>query len=133
MLNQRKEILVIIIIHKRIFERVRDENDRDSHSKSFKNKNIKSSSLNSRILKFIKFNRDNNVKLSHIYKNNENKRKSEYKIEYKNLTYFHYDKKDHIKSYYSNKNKLFIYVNVVTTKNDSISQPPQKRDQKNEK
>ena len=64
---------IIIIIYKRIFERVREKNDRDSNSKSFENENVKVSFLNSRVSKFNKFNRDNNVKTLYIYKNNENK------------------------------------------------------------
>ena len=101
---------------------MREENDRDSNFKSFENKNLKASFLNFRISKFNKFNRNDNVKIAHIYKNNKNKRKSEFEIEYKNLIYFYYDKKDHIKFNYSNKNKLFIYVIVVIIKNNSISQ-----------
>ena len=120
-------------MHKRIFKRVREENDRDSNFKSFENKNVKTSFLNSRISKFNKFNRDNNVKVLYIYENNENKRKSEFEIEYKNFIYFYCDKKDYIKFNYSNKNKSIIYVIVITIKNDSISQPPQKRNRKNEK
>ena len=60
-------------MYKRIFKRVREENDHDSNFKFFENKNAKASSLNSRISKFNKFNRNDNVKISHIYKNNENK------------------------------------------------------------
>ena len=112
---------------------MREKSDRDSNFKSFKNKNAKISFLNFRVSKFNKFNRDNNVKISHIYKNNKDKKKSEFEIEYKNLIYFHCDKKNHIKSNYSNKNKLIIYVVIVIIKNDSISQPSQKRDRKNEK
>ena len=52
---------------------MRDENDRDLNLKSFENKNAKNSFLNFRISKFNKFNRDNNIKTSHIYKNNKNK------------------------------------------------------------
>ena len=52
---------------------MREESGRDSNFKSFESKNVKVSFLNSRILKFNKFNRDDNVKISHIYKNNENK------------------------------------------------------------
>ena len=63
----------MIIMHKRISKRVREESDRDSNFKSFENKNAKTSFLNSRILKFNKFNYNNNIKISHIYKNNENK------------------------------------------------------------
>ena len=63
----------MIIIYKRIFKRVREENDYDSNFKSFKNKNAKASFLNSRILKFNKSNRDNNVKILYIYKNDKNK------------------------------------------------------------
>ena len=100
---------------------MREENDRDSNLKSFKNENVKVSPLNSRILKLNKFNRNNNVKISHIYKNNENKRKNEFEIEYKKFIYFYYNKKDYIKLNYSNKNKLIIYI-VVIIKNDSISQ-----------
>ena len=107
---------------------MREKNGRDSNSKSFKNKNIKTSFLNFRISKFNKFNRNDNIKISHIYENNENKRKSEFEIEYKNFIYFHCDKKDYIKFNYSNKNKSIIYIVIVTIKNDSISQPPQKRD-----
>ena len=71
--KKRKNFFIIIIIYKRSFKRVREENDRDSNFKSFKNKNIKVSLLNFRVLKFNKFNYNNNVKISHIYKNNENK------------------------------------------------------------
>ena len=112
---------------------MREENDYDSNFKFFENKNVKVSFLNSRILKFNKFNHNNNIKISHIYENNENKRKNEFEIEYKNFIYFHYDKKGHIKLNYSNKNKSIIYVVVVIIKNDSISQSPQKRNRKNEK
>ena len=111
----------MIIIYKRIFKRVREENDRDSNFKSFENKNIKVSFLNSRVSKFNKFNYNNNVKISHIYKNDENKRKSEFEIKYKNFICFHYNKKDHIKSNYSNKNKSIIYVVIIIIKNDLIS------------
>ena len=52
---------------------MREENDRDSNFKSFENKNVKVSPLNFRVSKFNKFNRDNNVKISHIYKKNDNK------------------------------------------------------------
>ena len=52
---------------------MREENDRDSNFKFFENKNAKASLLNFRISKFNKFNRNDNVKISHIYKNNENK------------------------------------------------------------
>ena len=100
---------------------MREENGRDSNFKSFKSKNVKVSVLNSRISKLNKFNRDDNVKVLYISKNDENKRKSEFKIEYKNLIYFHYNKKGHIKFNYSNKNKSIIYVVVVITKNDLIS------------
>ena len=104
---------------------MREKNDHDSNFKSFKSKNAKALFLNFRISKFNKFNRDNNVKISHIYKNDENKRKSEFEIEYKNLICFHYDKKGYIKLNYSNKNKLIIYiVYIIITKNDSISQSP---------
>ena len=108
-------------MHKRIFKRVREENDRDSNFKSFENKNVKALFLNSRILKFNKFNRNDNIKISHIYKSNESKRKNEFEIEYKNFICFHYNKKDHIKFNYSNKNKLIIYIVVVIIKNDLIS------------
>ena len=108
-------------MYKRIFKRVREKSDRDSNFKSFKNKNAKASFLNSRILKFNKFNRDNNIKISHIYKNNENKRKSEFEIKYKNFICFYYNKKDCIKFNYLNKNKLIIYVIVIIIKNDSTS------------
>ena len=101
---------------------MRDKNDRDSNLKSFKNKNAKNSVFNFRILKFNKFNRDNNIKISYIYKNDKSKRKSEFEIKYKNLIYFHYNKKYHIKSHYLNKNKSIIYIDVITIKNDSISQ-----------
>ena len=111
----------MIIIYKRIFERVREESGRDSNFKFFENKNAKVSFLNSRILKFNKFNRDDNIKISHIYENNENKRKSEFKIEYKNFIYFHYDKKNYIKFNYLNKDKSIIYIVIVIIKNDSIS------------
>ena len=80
--------------------------------------------MNSQISKFNKLNYDDNVKILHIYKNNENKRKSEFEIEYKNLIYFHYNKKDHIKSNYSNKNKSIIYIVIIIIKNDSTSQSP---------
>ena len=63
----------MIIMYKRIFERVREESDRDSNFKSFENKNIKTPFLNFQVSKFNKFNRDDNVKILHIYKNNENK------------------------------------------------------------
>ena len=52
---------------------MREENNRDLNIKSFENKNVKASFLNFRVLKFNKFNRNNNVKILHIYKNNENK------------------------------------------------------------
>ena len=100
---------------------MREESDRDSNFKFFENKNAKVSLLNFRISKFNKFNRDDNVKISHIYKNNENKRKSEFEIEYKDFIYFYYDKKDYIKFNYSNKNKSIIYIVIVIIKNDSIS------------
>ena len=88
---------------------MRKENDRDSNFKSFKNKNVKASPLSFRISKFNKFNRNDNVKISHIYKNNENKRKSEFEIEYKNFIYFYRDKKSYIKFNCLNiKNRLFI-------------------------
>ena len=86
-------MLIKIIIHKIFFKCVRDKSDRDSHLKSFEIKNEKSSFLNFRILKLIKFNRDDNIKILYIYKNNENKRKSEFEIEYKKFIYFHCDKK----------------------------------------
>ena len=133
MFKLREKMFIMIIIYKKIFERVRDENDRDLYLKSFENKNVKNLFLNSRVSKFIKFNRDDNVKLSHIQKNDEDKRKNEYKIEYKNFSYFHCDKKGYIKSHYSNKDKSIIYIIVITTKNDSVSQSPQKRNRKNEK
>ena len=103
---------------------MREENDCDSNFKFFENKNVKVSSLNFRVLKFNKFNRDDNVKILYIYENNENKRKSEFEIEYKNFIYFHYNKKDHIKFNYSNKNKLIIYIVVVIIKNDLTPQSP---------
>ena len=112
----------MIIIYKRIFKRVREESDYDSNFKSFEDKNVKVSFLNSRILKFNKFNRDDDVKILYIYKNNEGKRKSEFEIEYKLFIYFHYNKKGYIKFNYSNKNKLIIYVVVIIIKNDLISQ-----------
>ena len=76
---------------------MREKSDRDSNSKSFKNKKIKVSLLNSRISKFNKFNRNDNVKTSHIYKNNKDKRKNKFEIEYKKFIYFYYNKKDYIK------------------------------------
>ena len=100
---------------------MREESNYDSNFKSFKSKNVKISFLNSRVLKFNKFNHNNNVKISHIYKNDEDKRKSEFEIEYKNFIYFHYNKKDHIKLNYSNKNKSIIYIIVNIIKNDLIS------------
>ena len=100
---------------------MREKSDRDSNFKSFENKNVKTSFLNSRISKFNKFNCDNDIKISYIYKNNENKRKSEFEIEYKDFIYFYYDKKDYIKFNYSNKNKSIIYIVVIIIKNDSIS------------
>ena len=100
---------------------MREENDRDSNFESFENKNVKVSLLNSRVSKFNKFNCDNDIKISYIYKNNEDKRKSEFEIEYKKFIYFHYNKKGYIKFNYSNKNKSIIYVVVVIIKNDLIS------------
>ena len=119
-----EKILIMIIIYKWIFERVREKSDRDSNFKSFENKNVKTSFLNSRISKFNKFNCDNDIKISYIYKNNENKRKSEFEIEYKDFIYFYYNKKDYIKFNCSNKDKSIIYVIVIMIKNDLISQPP---------
>ena len=58
----------MIIIYKKKFKYVRKKSNRDLYLKSFENKNVKNSFLNFRISKFIKFNRDNNIKLSHIYK-----------------------------------------------------------------
>ena len=52
---------------------MREKNVYNSNFKFFKNKNIKALFLNFRILKFNKFNRDDNVKILYIYKNNENK------------------------------------------------------------
>ena len=52
---------------------MREKNDRDSNSKSFENKNAKVSFLNLQISKFNKFNRNDNVKTSYIYKNSEDK------------------------------------------------------------
>ena len=72
-LNNVNFFFIIIIMYKRIFERVREKSGRGSNFKSFENKNAKVSFLNSRISKFNKFNRNNNVKISHNYKNNENK------------------------------------------------------------
>ena len=120
MLNQREKFFIMIIIYKRIFERVREKNDRDSNLKSFENKNVKNSFLNFRILKFNKFNCDDDVKILYIYENSESKRKNELEIKYKNFIYFHYDKKGYIKSHYSNKNKSIIYIIIITIKNDSI-------------
>ena len=100
---------------------MREKNDRDSNFKSFENKNVKISFLNFRVLKFNKFNYNDNVKISHIYKNDENKRKSEFKIEYKIFICFHYNKKGYIKFNCSNKNKSIIYIVIVTIKNDLIS------------
>ena len=106
--KQCEKILIIIIIYKWIFKRVREKSDYDSNFKSFKSKNAKASFLNFRISKFNKFNRNDNIKISHIYENNENKRKSEFEIEYKNFIYFYYNKKDYIKFNYLNKiNRLF--------------------------
>ena len=109
-------------MYKRIFERVREKSGRDSNFKSFEDKNVKVSFSNSRISKLNKFNRNNDVKISHIYENNENKRKSEFEIEYKNFIYFYYNKKGYIKFNCLNKNKSIIYIVVVIIKNDSISQ-----------
>ena len=58
---------------------MREKSDRDSNFKSFINKNVKVSFLNFRISKFNKFNYNDNVKISHIYKNNENKNKKRYR------------------------------------------------------
>ena len=123
----------MIIIYKRIFERVREESDYNSNFKSFEDKNVKVSFLNSRVSKFNKINRDNNVKILHIYENNEDKWKSEFEIEYKKFIYFHYDKKDYIKFNCSSKNKSIIYIIIIMIKNNSISQSSQKRGWKNEK
>ena len=71
--KQYKKIFIIIIIYKRIFERVREESDHNSNFKSFENKNVKVSFLNFRVSKFNKLNYNNNVKILHIYKNNKNK------------------------------------------------------------
>ena len=102
---------------------MREKNDRDSNLKSFENKNAKALFLNFQNLKFNKFNRNNDIKISHIYKNNENKRKSEIEIEYKIFIYFYYNKKDYIKFNCSNKNKSIIYIIIIIIKkNDSISQ-----------
>ena len=100
---------------------MREENDYDSNFKSFENKNVKVSFLNFRILKFNKLNRNDNIKVSHIYKNDKDKRKSEFEIEYKIFICFHCDKKGHIKSNYLNKNKSIIYVVIIIIKNDSVS------------
>ena len=100
---------------------MREKNDYDSNFKSFENKNIKVIFLNSRISKFNKFNRNNNVKISHIYKNNENKRKNEFESKYKNFICFYYNKKDYIKLNYSNKNKSIIYIVIIIIKNNLIS------------
>ena len=100
---------------------MREKNDYDSNFKSFENKNAKASFLDFWVLKFNKFNRDNDVKISHIYENNKNKRKSEFEIEYKNFICFYCNKKDYIKFNYSNKNKLIIYVIIIIIKNDLIS------------
>ena len=110
-------------MYKRIFKRVREKNDYNSNFKSFENKNAKILFLNSRISKFNKLNRDNDIKILYIYENDKGKRKIEIEIEYKNFIYFHYDKKDYIKFNYSNKNKSIIYVVIITIKNDLISQP----------
>ena len=103
---------------------MREESDYNSNFKSFENKNAKALFLNFRILKFNKFNRDNNVKISHIYKNNKDKRKSEFEIEYKKFIYFYYNKKGYIKFNYLNKNKSIIYIVIIIIKNDSTSQSP---------
>ena len=100
---------------------MREKSDRDSNFKYFESKNAKASFLNSQISKFNKFNRDDNVKILYIYKNNENKRKNEFEIEYKNFIYFYYNKKDHIKFNYVNKNKSIIYVVVIIIKVNLIS------------
>lgn len=57
----------------------------------------------------MKFNRNNNVKLSYILKSSKDKRKSEYKIKYQNFIYFSYNKKDYVKTYYSNKKNDYLY------------------------
>ena len=68
---------------------MREKSDRDSNFKSFINKNVKVSFLNFRISKFNKFNYNDNVKISHIYKNNENKNKKTIsKLNIKNLFIF---------------------------------------------
>ena len=67
---------------------MREENDRDSNLKSFESKNAKVSLLNFRILKLNKFNRDDKIKTSHSYKNNEDKRKSKSKSNIKILFIF---------------------------------------------
>ena len=104
------------------FERVRNESDYNLNLKFLKNKNEKNSFLNFEISRFIKFNRDNNVKLLYIYKNSKNKRKSELETKYKNLIYYYCDKKDYIKFYCLNKDKSIICVDVIIIKNDLISQ-----------
>ena len=100
---------------------MREENDYDSNFKSFENKNAKAPFSNFRILKFNKFNRDDNVKILYIYKNNEDKRKSEFEIEYKKFICFYRDKKGYIKFNYSNKDKSIIYIIIITIKIDLIS------------
>ena len=52
---------------------MREKNDRDSNFKSFENKNVKVLFLNFRVSKFNKFNRDNDIKILHIYKSDEDK------------------------------------------------------------
>ena len=118
--KQCEKFFIMIIIYKRIFERVREKNDRDSNFKFFENKNAKVSFLNSRISKFNKLNYDDNVNILYIYKSDKNKRKNEFEIEYKNFIYFHYNKKGYIKLNYSNKDKSIIYIVIITIKNDSI-------------
>ena len=95
---------------------MREKNDRDSNLKSFEYKNVKDSLLNFRVSKFNKFNRNDNVKTLYIYKNNEDKRKSEFEIKYKKFIYFHYNKKGHIKFNYLNKNKSIFYIVVIIIK-----------------
>ena len=58
----------------------------------------------------------------YIYKSGESKQKSEFETKYKNFICFHYNKKDYIKFHCLNKDKSIIYIDVITIKNDLISQ-----------
>ena len=81
----REEILHIVIIQKRILNRVRRDSDSEFNIKSSRDQNSKGKSLKSKISKFKSFKTNNSGETSEP--NKLKKRKTDFNINENNITY----------------------------------------------